>query len=47
MVLTADMKELRFAAAGVWHVAFAFDLQRQAILLIAKDVKTRRPRAKV
>ncbi|BDA70775.1 hypothetical protein CAL7716_049410 [Calothrix sp. PCC 7716] len=29
-----NMKELRFKASdGVWRVAFAFDLQRQAILL--------------
>jgi hypothetical protein len=32
----ANMKELRFKAAdGVWRVAFAFDLERQAILLVA------------
>jgi hypothetical protein len=30
------MKELRFKADnGVWRVAFAFDPQRQAILLVA------------
>ena len=34
----ANMKELRFAADdGVWRVAFAFDPERQAILLIAGD----------
>jgi hypothetical protein len=34
----ANMKELRFSAAdGVWRVAFAFDPQRQAILLVAGD----------
>lgn len=34
----SNMKELRFQAAqGVWRVAFAFDNQRQAILLIAGD----------
>ena len=34
----ANMKELRFAAAdGVWRVAFAFDPQRQAIVLVAGD----------
>lgn len=34
----ANMKELRFRAAdGVWRVAFAFDPQRQAILLVAGD----------
>ena len=34
----ANMKELRFDAAnGVWRVAFAFDPDRQAILLAAGD----------
>lgn len=34
----ANMKELRFSAAGgAWRVAFAFDPQRHAILLIAGD----------
>jgi hypothetical protein len=34
----ANMKELRFEAAdGVWRVAFAFDLKRNAILLVAGD----------
>ncbi len=34
----ANMKELRFdAASGVWRVAFAFDLKREAILLVAGD----------
>ena len=34
----ANMKELRFAAAnGVWRVAFAFDFNRKAVLLIAGD----------
>jgi len=34
----ANMKELRFDAAdGVWRVAFAFDTERQAILLVAGD----------
>ena len=33
-----NMKELRFDAAdGVWRVAFAFDPERKAILLIAGD----------
>ena len=33
-----DMKELRFdAGGGVWRVAFAFDPQRQAILLVGGD----------
>lgn len=32
------MKELRFNADnGVWRVAFAFDPDRQAILLVAGD----------
>jgi hypothetical protein len=32
------MKELRFDAAdGVWRVAFAFDPQRKAMLLVAGD----------
>ena len=34
----ANMKELRFRVkGGVWRVAFAFDPQRQAILLVAGD----------
>ena len=34
----ANMKELRFKAdGGVWRVAFAFDPQREAILLVAGD----------
>jgi hypothetical protein len=34
----ANMKELRFyAEEGVWRVAFAFDPQRKAILLVAGD----------
>jgi hypothetical protein len=34
----ANMKELRFEASdGVWRAAFAFDPQRQAILLVAGD----------
>ena len=33
-----NMKELRFDAAdGAWRVAFAFDPQRRAILLVAGD----------
>ena len=32
------MKELRFRAVdGVWRVAFAFDPERRAILLVAGD----------
>jgi hypothetical protein len=34
----ANMKELRFSWSGqVWRVAFAFDPQRQAILLVGGD----------
>lgn len=34
----ANLKELRFSAAdGEWRVAFAFDLKRKAILLVAGD----------
>ena len=34
----ANMKELRFGAAdGEWRVAFAFDTNRSAILLVAGD----------
>jgi hypothetical protein len=34
----SNMKELRFTAAdGVWRVAFAFDPERHAILLVAGD----------
>ena len=34
----ANMKELRFDAAdGVWRVAFVFDPQRKAVLLVAGD----------
>ena len=34
----ANMKELRFEAeGGVWRVAFAFDSERRAILLVAGD----------
>jgi hypothetical protein len=33
-----NMKELRFAADnGVWRVAFAFDPEREAIVLVAGD----------
>ena len=36
--LHANMKELRFQADdGVWRIAFAFDPQRKAILLVAGD----------
>jgi hypothetical protein len=34
----ANLKELRFKADdGVWRVAFAFDPERRAILLVARD----------
>lgn len=34
----SNMKELRFKTAdGVWRVAFAFDPERKAILLVAGD----------
>jgi hypothetical protein len=34
----ANMKELRFdAEGGVWRVAFAFDPERKALLLVAGD----------
>ena len=34
----ANMKELRCNAAdGVWRIAFAFDPERQAVLLVAAD----------
>jgi hypothetical protein len=34
----ANLKELRFYADdGVWRVAFAFDLKREAIMLVAGD----------
>ena len=34
----ANMKELRFSADdGVWRLAFAFDPERSAILLVAGD----------
>jgi hypothetical protein len=34
----ANMKELRFKAAnGVWRVAFAFDPEKTAIILVAGD----------
>ena len=34
----ANMKEMRFGAAdGEWRLAFAFDLMRNAVLLVAGD----------
>ena len=42
----ANMKELRFdAAGGVWRVAFAFDPERKAILLVVGDKSGRSERA--
>jgi hypothetical protein len=38
----ANMKELRFSAAGEWRVAFAFDTQRKAILLCRRRQVGRR-----
>jgi hypothetical protein len=32
-----NMKELRFDADGVWRLAYAFDPERHAILLVAGD----------
>jgi hypothetical protein len=38
-----NMKELRFTAgSGVWRAAFAFDPERQAIVLVAGDKQGRR-----
>jgi hypothetical protein len=33
----ANMKELRFQADGVWRFAFAFDLRRQAVVLVGAN----------
>lgn len=42
----ANMKELRFdAGGGVWRVAFAFDPERKAVLLVAGDKSGVRERA--
>lgn len=30
----ANMKELRFSARGAWRVAFAFDAERNAVILV-------------
>ena len=40
----ANMKELRFSAKGVWRVAFAFDDERNAIILVGgnKDGRDQR-----
>ncbi len=38
IICIAFHKELRFSAAnGAWRVAFAFDTERKAVLLIAGD----------
>ena len=40
-----NMKELRFnAGRGVWRAAFAFDSERQAIVLVAGDKRGRNER---
>jgi len=33
----SNMKELRFRQDGVWRIAFAFDVERKAILLVGGD----------
>ena len=33
----SNMKELRFQAEGVWRFAFAFNSQRQAVVLVGGD----------
>jgi hypothetical protein len=37
-----NMKEIRFPLDGVWRFAFAFDPQRQAIILFGGDKEGRR-----
>ena len=32
-----NMKEIRFSADGVWRFAFAFDLDRNAVILVGGD----------
>ena len=32
-----NMKELRFRLDGLWRFAFAFDIQRQAVILVGGD----------
>lgn len=39
-----NMKELRFQLDGAWRFAFAFDPQRQAIILVGGDKQGARPR---
>ena len=42
----ANMKELRLSAAdGEWRVAFAFDPERRAVLLVAGEKSGRQPEA--
>jgi hypothetical protein len=38
----ANMKELRFQLDGVWRFAFAFDPQRQAVVLVGGDKENER-----
>ena len=33
----ANMKEVRFSAKGAWRIAFAFDADRNAVILIGGD----------
>ncbi|MDO8360252.1 MAG: type II toxin-antitoxin system RelE/ParE family toxin [Devosia sp.] len=37
----ANMKEMRFAAGGVWRVAFAFDQTRHAVVLVGGNKQSR------
>lgn len=32
-----NMKEIRFSARGAWRIAFAFDVDRNAVILIGGD----------
>ncbi|HXD14789.1 MAG TPA: type II toxin-antitoxin system RelE/ParE family toxin [Xanthobacteraceae bacterium] len=41
----ANMKELRFQLDGIWRFAFAFDPQRQAIILVGGNKEGQRQRA--
>ena len=40
----ANMKELRFSAEGVWRVAFAFDRERSAVILVGGNKAGRNQR---
>ena len=33
----ANMKEMRFKIGGVWRFAFAFDEERNAVILVGRD----------